>query len=40
MEIILSVIFGLFAAVLFRGAWLMIGDANERYGQRKKEGKE
>lgn len=39
MEIILSVLFGLFAALLFRGAWLMIGDANERYEQRKKEGK-
>ena len=39
MDIILTVIFGFFVAALFGGAWLMVGDASERYEQRKKEGK-
>ena len=39
MEMILSVIFGLFVAALLRGAWLMVQDANERYEQSKKEDK-
>jgi hypothetical protein len=39
MEIIFSAILGLFAAVLFRGAWLSIEDANQQFLEVKKKRK-
>jgi hypothetical protein len=36
MQIIISVLLGLLAAVLFRGAWLMVQDAEHRYNERQK----